>query len=62
MAQNLSSPSADDQNYLSLLDGLKNRIRTAQIEAALAVNQKLILLYWYVGREIWIFRNSRGTP
>jgi len=52
MAQNLSSPSADDQNYLSLLDGLKNRIRTAQIEAALAVNQKLILLYWYVGREI----------
>lgn len=52
MARNLSSPSADDQNYLALLDGLKSRIRTVQIDAALAVNQKLFQLYWYVGREI----------
>jgi len=52
MARNLSSPSADDQNYLELLNGLKDRIRTAQVDAALAVNQKLILLYWFVGKAI----------
>jgi predicted nuclease of restriction endonuclease-like (RecB) superfamily len=52
MPRNLASPSPDDKNYLALLDGLKNRIRIAQIDAALAVNQKLIKLYWYVGKEI----------
>ena len=52
MARKLSSPAADDHNYLELLNGLKNRIRTAQVEAALAVNQKLILLYWFVGKAI----------
>jgi predicted nuclease of restriction endonuclease-like (RecB) superfamily len=31
---------------------LKLRIRTARLQAALAVNQELILLYWGIGREI----------
>lgn len=35
-----------------MLDGLKAQIRTAQVRAALAVNQELILLYWHIGREI----------
>jgi predicted nuclease of restriction endonuclease-like (RecB) superfamily len=48
------SPSLfpEDDNYSELLDGLKQRIRTAQVRAALAVNQELILLYWQIGREI----------
>jgi predicted nuclease of restriction endonuclease-like (RecB) superfamily len=31
---------------------LKQRIRSAQIQAAVAVNRELILLYWNIGREI----------
>src|SRR5260370_38367427 len=38
--------------YQILLRELKERIRTAQLQAALAVNQELILLYWGIGREI----------
>ncbi|MBX9771277.1 MAG: hypothetical protein K2X29_07890 [Candidatus Obscuribacterales bacterium] len=38
--------------YDRLLKGLKERIRQAQVQAALSVNQGLILLYWQVGRQI----------
>src|SRR4051812_16579410 len=38
--------------YASLLRDLKDRIRTARLQAAFAVNQELILLYWGIGREI----------
>ena len=48
------SPSLlpDDENYFALLDGLKKRIRTAQVKAALSVNAELVLLYWHIGHEI----------
>jgi hypothetical protein len=42
----------EDANYIALLDGLKKQIRSAQVSAALAVNQELTLLYWPIGREI----------
>jgi predicted nuclease of restriction endonuclease-like (RecB) superfamily len=38
--------------YAILLGELKDRIRTARLQAAFAVNQELILLYWGIGREI----------
>jgi predicted nuclease of restriction endonuclease-like (RecB) superfamily len=38
--------------YQILLRELKLRIRTARLQAALAVNQELILLYLGIGREI----------
>lgn len=38
--------------YQVLLRELKVRIRTARLQAALAVNEELILLYWSIGREI----------
>ena len=41
-----------DDNYADFLNGLKSRIRTAQVKAALAVNQELILLYWQIGHDI----------
>ncbi|ABW31806.1 conserved hypothetical protein (plasmid) [Acaryochloris marina MBIC11017] len=41
-----------ESNYADFLDGLKQRIRTAQVQAHLAVNQELVLLYWQIGREI----------
>ena len=43
-----SSPS----DYDDFLRDLKERIRRAQVRAALAVNRELVLLYWQIGREI----------
>jgi len=34
------------------LEDLKQRVRTAQVRAVLAVNREIILLYWQIGREI----------
>lgn len=50
----------EDTNYVALLDGLKKRIRSAQVRAALAVNQELILLYWQIGREILAKQQQEG--
>lgn len=38
--------------YAALLQEIKERVRTAQVRAALAVNRELILLYWSIGRDI----------
>ncbi|MFH0939301.1 MAG: PDDEXK nuclease domain-containing protein [Planctomycetota bacterium] len=38
--------------YLELLADLKQRIRTAQLKAALSANRELILLYWDIGKTI----------
>ena len=49
---NLVPPSSDSNDYLQLLDALKERIRISRLRAALAVNEELILLYWEIGRDI----------
>jgi len=41
-----------DKSYLNILDELKNKIRNAQVKAALSVNSQLVLLYWEIGRTI----------
>ncbi len=38
--------------YDKLLQSVKDRIRTAQVRAALAVNSELVLLYWQIGGDI----------
>ena len=55
----MSEPSPDPSDaalafggYDELLAGLKARIRTAQVRAALSVNRELIALYFDLGREI----------
>jgi predicted nuclease of restriction endonuclease-like (RecB) superfamily len=48
------------EDYEVFLRGLKERIRTAQIRAALAVNRELILLYWQIGREILLRQQQQG--
>lgn len=50
----------EDENYFALLDGLKKRIRSAQVKAAIAVNQELILLYWQIGQEILVQQQQKG--
>jgi predicted nuclease of restriction endonuclease-like (RecB) superfamily len=46
------SPAMRPEGYDGFLEDLKQRIRTAQVRAVLAVNRELILLYWQIGREI----------
>ena len=46
--------------YDDFLRGLKDRIRTAQVKAALAVNRELILLYWQIGRDILARQQEQG--
>ena len=38
--------------YQELLQELKERIRAAQVRAALAVNQELVVLYWTIGLDL----------
>lgn len=48
------------RGYGELLEGLKARIRSAQLRAALAVNRELVLLYWQIGREILARQREQG--
>jgi predicted nuclease of restriction endonuclease-like (RecB) superfamily len=50
----------DGNDYTSLLAELKERIRTASLKAAVAVNQELILLYWSIGRDILDRQTTAG--
>jgi predicted nuclease of restriction endonuclease-like (RecB) superfamily len=40
------------KGYDQLLGKLKERIRSAQLRAGLAVNREMVLLYWQIGRDI----------
>ncbi len=48
------------KDYAEFLQSLKERISTAQIKAALAVNRELVLLYWQIGREILERQKAQG--
>jgi predicted nuclease of restriction endonuclease-like (RecB) superfamily len=56
MASQISLP----EGYESFLGDLKERIRVAQVRAALAVNRDLILLYWSIGRDILGRQKTEG--
>lgn len=40
------------KTYLGLLTEVKERIRAAQVKAALSVNSELVVLYWKIGKQI----------
>ena len=40
------------ENYDRLLQDLKERIRSAQVRASLAINQELMVLYWRIEQDI----------
>ncbi len=48
------------ESYASLLASIKERIRTAQVRAAVAVNQELVMLYWGIGKEILARQGVEG--
>ena len=41
-----------DVTYLNWIQDLKQKIRTAQLKASIAVNDQMILLYWDIGKNI----------
>ena len=51
---------ASPEGYEGFLKDLKERIRTAQVRAALAVNRELVLLYWSMGRDILTRQKQHG--
>ena len=48
------------QTYAALLSSIKERIQGAQVRAAVAVNQELVLLYWGIGKEIRARQSAEG--
>jgi len=46
--------------YDAFLKDLKERIRSAQTRAALAVNRELVLLYWGIGTDILTRQTQHG--
>ena len=48
------------QFYDRFVEGIKQRIRTAQIKAALAANAQLVLHYWEIGRDILASQKREG--
>ena len=48
------------EEYRALLEELKQRIRTAQLQALRKVNRELIALYWDVGRRITEMQERHG--
>jgi predicted nuclease of restriction endonuclease-like (RecB) superfamily len=58
MSKGKSSPLS--AVYDSFLQELKDRIRTAQVRAALSVNRELVVLYWTIGRDILNRQKDEG--
>ena len=50
-----------DNTYKDWLIGLKSKIRSAQLKAAVAVNAELIRLYWDLGKMISEKQTAWGT-
>ncbi len=48
------------EGYEELLGHIKERIRTAQLRASIAVNRELVILYWHIGREILSRQEHEG--
>ena len=48
------------KGYDELLGQIKERIRSAQLRAALAVNREMVLLYWQIGRDILTRQEQEG--
>ena len=46
--------------YPAFLAELKQRIRTARLQASLSVNKELVRLYWNIGQEILLRQQNEG--
>ncbi len=55
-----SSDLAFSENYGNFLESLKERVRSAQMQALRTVNTQLVSLYWSIGQEILIRQDQNG--
>jgi predicted nuclease of restriction endonuclease-like (RecB) superfamily len=56
----MADKTPSTQTYAALLASIKERIQSAQVRAAVAVNQELVLLYWGIGKEILSRQEEEG--
>jgi predicted nuclease of restriction endonuclease-like (RecB) superfamily len=49
-----------EKSYITALQTLKEKIRTAQIKASLSVNSEMIQLYWEIGKTIVENQSKQG--
>lgn len=56
----MPSKSVVPAGYAALLARVKERVRAAQIKAAISANRELILLYWDIGRAIVDTQKDKG--
>lgn len=47
-------------SYIQLLAEIKEKIRKAQLQAVIAVNREMLLLYWEIGKAILVRQNRQG--
>jgi predicted nuclease of restriction endonuclease-like (RecB) superfamily len=43
-----------DDDYVSLINDIKQQVKTAQLKAHRAVNTELVKLYWSIGKELLV--------
>jgi predicted nuclease of restriction endonuclease-like (RecB) superfamily len=60
IAPAMSKRLATFEGYEAFLRSLKERIRHAQMRAALAVNREMVIFYWQLGREILMRQKQQG--
>jgi predicted nuclease of restriction endonuclease-like (RecB) superfamily len=56
----MTSLVPDQSEYKSSLEAVKERVHTAQVRAAVSVNQELVLLYWGIGKDILTSQSEQG--
>jgi predicted nuclease of restriction endonuclease-like (RecB) superfamily len=56
----ITSPADLPEGYREFIISLKDRIRAAQVKAALSVNRELVLLYWEIGNDILTRQEKEG--
>jgi predicted nuclease of restriction endonuclease-like (RecB) superfamily len=56
----MAEKTPSTQTYVALLASIKERIESAQVRAAVAVNRELVLLYWGIGKEILARQQEEG--
>jgi predicted nuclease of restriction endonuclease-like (RecB) superfamily len=52
MREKEESPVHLNQGYKVLLGEIKHKVKSSRLQAVVAVNQELIKLYWYIGKQI----------
>jgi len=62
MKAKTTTPSRADlpEGYPEFIVSLKQRIRSAQVKAAVSVNRELVHLYWQIGNDILTRQRARG--